>query len=32
MIITAKLSKRKLTGLILVVLICAIGIAMFVSV
>lgn len=31
MIITAKLSKRKLTGLILVVLVCALGIAMFVT-
>ena len=31
MIITAKLSKRKLMGLILVVLVCAIGIAMFVT-
>lgn len=31
MIITAKLSKRKLTGLILVVLVCALGIALFVT-
>ena len=31
MIITAKLSKRKLTGLVLVVLVCALGIALFVT-
>jgi len=31
MIITAKFSKRKLTGLILVVLVCAISIALFIT-